>query len=149
MNNDLLQNLDRLHSTELGTERIRKNLGLGVEDTVAWCKQKIQSADDIVRKGKNWYVYVDDIRITVNAHSFTIITAHKGKEQLILQEAESVGKYPKEDLEEALRAIDSTIRKCEKVQPKLKQGTSQHTLLVRRIKALRIAAALITRELSS
>lgn len=55
--------------------------------------------------------------------------------------------YTKEDLEEALRAIDSTISKCEKVQPKLKQGTSQHTLLIRRIKALRIASALITREL--
>lgn len=57
--------------------------------------------------------------------------------------------YSKEDLEEAFRAIDSTIRKCEKVQPKLKEGTSQHTLLVRRIKALQIAAALIRRELDT
>lgn len=55
--------------------------------------------------------------------------------------------YTKEDLEEALRAIESTISKCEKVQPKLKEGTSQHTLLIRRIKAFRIASALITREL--
>jgi hypothetical protein len=55
--------------------------------------------------------------------------------------------YTKEDLEEALRAIASTISKCEKVQPKLKQGTSQHTLLIRRIKALNIASALIKREL--
>lgn len=55
--------------------------------------------------------------------------------------------YTKEDLEEALRAIESTISKCEKVQPKLKQGTSQHTLLIRRIKALRIASSLISREL--
>ncbi len=55
--------------------------------------------------------------------------------------------YTKEDLEEALRAIDSTISKCEKVQPKLKQGTSQHTLLIRRIKALRIASSLITKAL--
>lgn len=57
--------------------------------------------------------------------------------------------YTKEELEEALRAIDSTIKKCEKVQPKLKEGTSQHTLLVRRIKALRIASELITREMES
>lgn len=56
--------------------------------------------------------------------------------------------YTKEELEEALRAIESTIHKCEKVQPKLKEGTSQHTLLVRRIKALRIAVALIQRELA-
>lgn len=55
--------------------------------------------------------------------------------------------FHKEELEEALRAITSTIGKCEKVQPKLKQGTSQHTLLVRRIKALNIASALIKREL--
>jgi hypothetical protein len=54
--------------------------------------------------------------------------------------------FTKEELTEALRAIDSTISKCEKVQPKLREGTSQHTLLVRRIKALRIAAELIKRE---
>jgi hypothetical protein len=55
--------------------------------------------------------------------------------------------FSKEDLEEALRAITSTIGKCEKVLPKLKQGTAQHTLTERRIKALHIAAALIKREL--
>jgi hypothetical protein len=55
--------------------------------------------------------------------------------------------FTQNELEEALRAITSTISKCEKVQPKLKQGTSQHTLLARRIKAFQIAAALITREL--
>jgi hypothetical protein len=60
-----------------------------------------------------------------------------------------VENFTKEELEEALRAIVSTISKCEKVQPKLKPGTSQHTLLIRRIKALRIASSLITRELES
>jgi hypothetical protein len=55
--------------------------------------------------------------------------------------------FTKEDLDEALRAIASTISKCEKVQPKLKPGTSQHTLLIRRIKALQIASALTKREL--
>ena len=55
--------------------------------------------------------------------------------------------FTKEDLEEALRAIESTISKCEKIQPKLKQGTSQHTLLIRRVKALQIASSLIKREL--
>jgi len=54
--------------------------------------------------------------------------------------------FTREELLEALRAIDSTIKKCEKVQPKLKEGTAQHTLLVRRIRALRIAAELIRRE---
>ncbi len=55
--------------------------------------------------------------------------------------------FTKEELEEALRAIASTISKCEKVQPKLKQGTSQHTLLIRRIKAFNIASSLIMQEL--
>lgn len=55
--------------------------------------------------------------------------------------------YTEEELKEALRAIASTISKCEKVLPKLKQGTSQHTLLVRRIKAFYIALSLITKEL--
>lgn len=59
-----------------------------------------------------------------------------------------VDRLTKQDLEEALRAIASTISKCEKVQPKLKQGTSQHTLLTRRIRALYIASALIQRELA-
>lgn len=55
--------------------------------------------------------------------------------------------YTKEELEEALRAIISTISKCEKVLPKLKQGTSQHTLLIRRIKAFHIASEMIELEL--
>lgn len=55
--------------------------------------------------------------------------------------------YTTEELEEALRSIASTLAKCEKVLPKLKPGTSSHTLLVRRIKALGIASALIKREL--
>lgn len=56
-------------------------------------------------------------------------------------------RFSKEDLTEALRAIRSTISKCEKVRPKLAQGSSQHTLLVRRIKAFTLASELIQREL--
>jgi hypothetical protein len=29
------------------------------------------------RRGKNWYVSAENCVITVNAHSYTIITAHK------------------------------------------------------------------------
>ena len=59
----------------------------------------------------------------------------------------ALDKLQPHDLEEALRALSSTIAKCVKVKPKLTRGTPQHTLLVRRIRALRIAAALIEREL--
>jgi hypothetical protein len=55
--------------------------------------------------------------------------------------------FSKEELTEALRAIASTISKCEKVLPKLNQGTAQHTLLIRRIKAFQIASSLIKKEL--
>lgn len=56
--------------------------------------------------------------------------------------------FTKEELNEALCAINSTISKCEKVLPKLAPGTSQHTLLIRRIKAFHISVMLINRELS-
>ena len=79
MENDLLINLNKLHTTELGLVRIKRNLNLGSEDVVAWCKEKISNSNEIVIKGKNWYVYFDDVEITINAHSFTIITAHKKK----------------------------------------------------------------------
>jgi hypothetical protein len=55
--------------------------------------------------------------------------------------------FTKEELKEALRAIESTISKCEKIQPKLEPGTAQHTLLVRRIKAFNIASNLIQQAL--
>ena len=77
--NGLLINLNKIHTTDLGAERIIKNLKLETNDVVSWCVQKIEQADNIVRKGKNWYVYVKDTVLTVNAHSYTIITAHKSK----------------------------------------------------------------------
>jgi hypothetical protein len=52
------------------------------------------------------------------------------------------------ELAEAHRAIASTLGKCEKIVPKLRPGTAQHTLLDRRIRALEIALALIERELA-
>ena len=80
MKNELLQNLDKLHTTPMGVDRIRRNLALGddVADVVAWCRAKIESsAAAIERKGKNWYAESDGCVITVNAYSWTIITAHK------------------------------------------------------------------------
>ncbi len=76
---ELLQNIEKLHTTELGMMRIRRNLSLNEsEDAVAWCKAKIQDSDaDIVRRGKNWYINISYAEITVNAYSYTIITAHR------------------------------------------------------------------------
>lgn len=83
MNNDskvLIQNLDKLHTTGMGKDRIRKNLDLDTDDVVLWCRKKISdSKSNIFRKGKNWYIEIENCVITVNAYSYTIITAHKLK----------------------------------------------------------------------
>lgn len=78
--NELLENIKKLHTTPMGVERIRRNLGLGddVKDVVEWCRERIELAEtNIARKGKNWYCRIDGCVITVNAYSYTIITAHK------------------------------------------------------------------------
>ena len=80
MANELLENLDRLHTTELGVIGIKKNLSLNVENVIEWCKEKISLSNaKIIRKGKNWYITIDNCIITVNAYSYTVITAHKVK----------------------------------------------------------------------
>lgn len=73
----LISNIDKLHTTAMGVDRIKRNLKLDTSDVVAYCKQKIMEKDcHIYRQGKNWYCEIDNIRITVNAYSYTIITAH-------------------------------------------------------------------------
>lgn len=57
-----------------------------------------------------------------------------------------MNKYKEEELVEALKVISSTINNCEKIHPKFAEGTSQHTLLKNRIKALYISKSLITNE---
>ena len=51
--------------------------------------------------------------------------------------------YTGEELAEALRAVISIIHKCEKAQEKFPEGTSQHTLLKNRLKAMYIAKTLM------
>lgn len=71
-------NLDRLHTTPLGAERIKRNLGIETDDIVKWCRNHMEHNDAAVAKyGKNWYVTTSDCCMTVNATTFTIITAHK------------------------------------------------------------------------
>lgn len=78
---ELLLNIDKLHTTVLGKERIKRNLSLSTDDVVCWCKQRIQNPQAFIsRKGKNWYIKEGYCEITVNAYSYTIITAHKIKQ---------------------------------------------------------------------
>ena len=76
----LLENLEKVHTTEMGVDRIKRNIGVDVEDIVEYCVDKIKQDNAVIeRKGKNYCVTVDGIIITVNASSYTIITAHKEK----------------------------------------------------------------------
>ena len=73
----LLENVDKIHTTEMGVGRIQKNLGIG-DEPVRYCVSKLKQDNSQVKKeGKNYYVEVDDCIITINSSSFTIITAHK------------------------------------------------------------------------
>lgn len=77
----LLSNLDKLHTTEMGLERIQKNLSLEETDIILWCQNFIGNLESkITRKGKNWYIQNKNILLTVNASSYTVITAHKIKD---------------------------------------------------------------------
>ncbi len=74
---EIIGNLEKIHTTELGVMRIKHNLDLEVDDVVAWCRAEIENPDSLItRKGKNWYITTKMCIITVNAHSYTIITAH-------------------------------------------------------------------------
>lgn len=56
-------------------------------------------------------------------------------------------KPTQDDIQEYLRALAKMIDKTEKTQARFLPGTSQHTLQRNRLKALRIAEALIEAEL--
>ena len=60
-----------------------------------------------------------------------------------------MSRFSKQELEEAIVSLASTLRKCEKIQEGGKLHSSQKTLNDRRVNALRIALALIEKEMDS
>lgn len=73
----LLSNVDKFHTTKMGIDRIRKNLKLDTNNVVEYCKNKVLDKNsNIYKQGKNWYCEIDNIKITINSYSYTIITAH-------------------------------------------------------------------------
>ena len=74
----LLSNINKLHTTILGIERIKRNLNIDNVDVVEYLKNKILDKKCIITKrGKNYYCEIDNIIITVNSYNYSIITAHK------------------------------------------------------------------------
>ena len=73
----LLSSIYKIHTTEMGIDRIKKNLKLNTNDVVEFCKNKILDKNcNIYKQGKNWYCEINNIKITINSYSYTIITAH-------------------------------------------------------------------------
>ena len=73
----LLQNIDKIHTTKMGVDRIKNNLKLNTDNVVEFCKNKILDKKcNIYKQGKNWYCEINNMRITINSYSYTIITAH-------------------------------------------------------------------------
>lgn len=73
----LLSNIDKVHTTKMGEERIKKNLDIWKEDVLEYCKNKILDREaNIYKQGKNWYCEIGNIKITINSYTYTIITAH-------------------------------------------------------------------------
>lgn len=73
----LIDNIDKVHTTEMGLERIKRNLRLDSADVVDYCKNLILNRNcRIYKQGNNWYCEIDNVRMTVNSFSYTIITAH-------------------------------------------------------------------------
>lgn len=73
----LLSNINKLHTTEMGIDRIKKNLKLNTNDVVEYCKNIVSDENcNIYSQGKNWYCENDNVKITINFNSYTIITAH-------------------------------------------------------------------------
>lgn len=52
----LLSNIGKIHTTKMGTDRIKRNLKLDTNDVVNYCKNKVLDKDcNIYKQGKNWY----------------------------------------------------------------------------------------------
>jgi len=78
MNKELINNINKIHTTKLGVSRIKNNLKIEGIDAVSYCKDIVLNKDSIItKKGKNYYCELNDIIITINSYSYTIITAHR------------------------------------------------------------------------
>ena len=64
----LLDNISKVHTTEMGIDRIKKNLKLNTNDVVEFCKNKILDKNcNIYKQSKNWYCEIDNIKITIES----------------------------------------------------------------------------------
>lgn len=77
---DLVKNIRRIDITDMAIDRVKKNIETETEidDVIGWAKAQILDKNAVIeRAGKNWYVTANGYKITVNASTYTIITAHR------------------------------------------------------------------------
>ena len=74
--NELIQHMDKIHTTPMGVKRIARNLNIPNDAVMDVCRDVIRLGH-LTRRGKNDYVTDGNITLTIHAQALTIITAHK------------------------------------------------------------------------
>lgn len=73
----LIANIDNIHTTKMGIDRIKRNLKIDTYDVVEYCKEILLNNEcEVYKQGKNFYCKYKNVKITIHSCSFTIITAH-------------------------------------------------------------------------
>ena len=76
-NSNLLFRLHHQRFYPKEVDRIKRNLKIDIVDVVEYCKNKVLDENcHIYKQGKNWYCEIENVKITINSYSYTIITAH-------------------------------------------------------------------------
>ena len=77
----LIENIDKIHTTPMGVDRIKRNLLLDDSiDVIEMAKSIVRNKNaNIIKTGKNFYVRLEDVVLTINSYSYTIITAKRAK----------------------------------------------------------------------
>jgi hypothetical protein len=99
---------------------------------------KSEKAQQKLRPGTWQYTMLED---NLKALHIAFALMHK-------EETDDANRTSPDELRKALRAFASMISKTDETRAKFPPGTSQHTLQQNRLKALRIAEALIKTELN-
>ena len=73
----LIDNINKIHTTDMGYIRIKRNLDIEYDPVKYLIEKILDDNSTVYKKGKNYYCEIDDIVITINSSSYTIITAHR------------------------------------------------------------------------
>ncbi|MCH5180697.1 MAG: DUF3781 domain-containing protein [Erysipelotrichales bacterium] len=78
--NILINNLDKIHTTELGYQRIAKTMKLENEECIKKIKELINDCNaKVTKEGKNYYLLHNNLKVTINSYNYCVITAHNIK----------------------------------------------------------------------